>query len=605
VSASGCTSVLVQRYCYPRQSTDAAALRRKRPQPRSQAQCNRRRLRLRRWHLRPRRPTLAQCGACWPQAPRALQRGVLLSSTQLTRRAALRCTTRSACRYPPNVSAAAANLEDASPPSSSAAPSYAHCWLPAQTGAQLTRRAAHRSCLRRGAAAALLAAAAAGRDHSYVDAVAAGADTSALAEATAAGEESVVALLLAAGADPGVVLPSGETPLHRALGRTDVAARLLDALAARRRKPAAAGCVTGTGSGFAHAALDRPRGADGATAAHVAAAAGDGCMLRLLARSGADLHARAQAGATPLLVAAASGQHNALHALLECLHARAGPARGGAGCRCSGACSRPPATQGGGGGEDGRGAGRERMAGSELARALAARDETTSWSALGWALARADAGALAALLRACKAAGLAPLRLLQDDQPVLTGAVRSGHAPNGNGMAALCSYERDTQPWCTAIAVTAFKPVVACCEAGGITWQAAEADSCPSSEDSARAATAAAPAPAEKGLWGPGAASASAAGAAPWAALAATPAAAAVLAGGWRALGALAMAGVRLGALCTPAGPGAPALLELAAGLGRTRCLKLLLDAGALLLGSRSTWSHRHGLILGRQANPL
>jgi ankyrin repeat protein len=455
------------------------------------------------------------------------------------------------------------------------------------------------------AAAALLAAAAAGRDHSYVDAVAAGADTSALAEATAAGEESVVALLLAAGADPGVVLPSGETPLHRALGRTDVAARLLDALAARRRKPAAAGCVTGTGSGFAHAALDRPRGADGATAAHVAAAAGDGCMLRLLARSGADLHARAQAGATPLLVAAASGQHNALHALLECLHARAGPARGGAGCRCSGACSRPPATQGGGGGEDGRGAGRERMAGSELARALAARDETTSWSALGWALARADAGALAALLRACKAAGLAPLRLLQDDQPVLTGAVRSGHAPNGNGMAALCSYERDTQPWCTAIAVTAFKPVVACCEAGGITWQAAEADSCPSSEDSARAATAAAPAPAEKGLWGPGAASASAAGAAPWAALAATPAAAAVLAGGWRALGALAMAGVRLGALCTPAGPGAPALLELAAGLGRTRCLKLLLDAGALLLGSRSTWSHRHGLILGRQANPL
>lgn len=451
------------------------------------------------------------------------------------------------------------------------------------------------------AAAALLAAAAAGRDHSYVDAVAAGADTSALAEATAAGEESVVALLLAAGADPGVVLPSGETPLHRAVGRPDVAARLLGALAARRRKAAAAECVTGSGSGIGHAALDRPRAADGATAAHVTAAAGNGRMLRLLARAGADLHARAQAGATPLLVATASGQHDALHALLECLHARAGPARGGV-CRCSGAYSRPPAAQGGGGGE---GAGREPVAGCELRRALAARDETTGWSVLGWALARADAGALIVLLRACQTAGLAPLRLLQDDQPVLTGAVRSGHAPNGNGMAALCSYERDTQPWCTAIAVTAFKPVVACCEAGGITWQAAEADSCPSSEDSARAATAAAPAPAEKGLWGPGAASASAAGAAPWAALAATPAAAAVLAGGWRALGALAMAGVRLGALCTPAGPGAPALLELAAGLGRTRCLKLLLDAGALLLGSRSTWSHRHGLILGRQANPL
>jgi len=445
------------------------------------------------------------------------------------------------------------------------------------------------------AAAALLAAAAARGDHSYVDAVAAGADTSALAEATAAGEESVVALLLAAGADPGVVLPSGETPLHRALGRTDVAARLLDALAARRRKPAAAGCVTGTGSGFAHAALDRPRGADGATAAHVAAAAGDGCMLRLLARSGADLHARAQAGATPLLVATASGQHDALHALLECLHARAGPARGGV-CRCSGAYSRPPAAQGGGGGE---GAGREPVAGCELRRALAARDETTGWSVLGWALARADAGALIVLLRACQTAGLAPLRLLQDDQPVLTAAVQHCCTPPGKDAAGVCSHGADAQPRCTADAVAGLKLLAAGSEAAGIAWQVAQAEPRPSSEDSACAAAAAAPAPADKRPWGPGTAGASAAGAAPWAALATTPAAAAVLAGGWRALGALTAAGVRPGALCAPGRSGAPALLELAAGLGRTRCLKLLLDAGAFLLGRHSSWPCRYGLVVG------
>jgi ankyrin repeat protein len=450
------------------------------------------------------------------------------------------------------------------------------------------------------AAAALLAAAAASGDHSYVDAVAAGADTSALAEASAAGQESVVALLLAAGADPGVVLPSGETPLHRAVGRPDVAARLLDALAARRSKPAAAGSGTGSGSGFRHAALDRPRAADGAAAAHVAAAAGDGGMLRLLARAGADLHARAQAGATPLLVAAASGQPDALHALLECLHARAGQARAGADRRCSGACSRPPAAQGRGGGGDGRGAGRAPAAGSELGRALAARDETTGWSVLGWALARADAGALAALLRACQTAGHAPLRLLQDDdQPVLAAAVQPGRAPRGKAAAGLCSHWGDAQPRCTADVVAALEPLAACCKVAGISWQAAHAGSRPSSKDSVCAGAAAAPAPAQMRPWGPGAAGASAAGAAPWAAVAATPAAAAVLVGGWRALGALAAAGVRPGALCALGGPGAPALLELAAGLGRTRCLKLLLDAGALLLGRHSTWSCHHGIVLG------
>ena len=269
----------------------------------------------------------------------------------------------------------------------------------------------------------------------------------------------------------------------------------------------------------------------------------------------------AQAGATPLLVAAASGQRAALHALLDCLTAGGHTRQEDS----PGAAAAPPkkvAHQGEGGRQLGHLA---------LARALTARDASTGWSALGWALARGDARAVAALLRASRAAAVPPLLLLQvvktaagqsrcgtaqgkgtDGVPIgkcvvgtLTGRGTEMPLDKGmddlNGPSAKGVAGRRSQPGCT---VCAAPPPVQLPSADGSCGQA----------------------PANA-----------------WAELVASPAGVAVLRGGARALAELQAAGVSLVNLDEPGAPkgagGAllSSLLELAAALGCAQCVEALL----------------------------